>query len=217
MRSQSGLLLASVALDSIPVQDFAARLNLYQRTVELDRQHAYIRLASFLRERLPDHQNITMAFGDAGVFPYAFQSRFIDTNGLAEPFLARLFRLPDGADKTQQYTNYVLSWKPDMLILGVGSLSDNVLNIPVNLHSPFREALLPAVFESYRDYGLLYTCSVKAYYDLHFGVWRKSPNRDAIAAALLDYCRSDGYVLPGGLTVETHGQQIHFPGISPAG
>jgi hypothetical protein len=207
------LLVLPLVFAQIPLAEIFTRLNLYQRTVEANQQQPYIQFATFLRERLPQHKDMTMVFGDAGIFPYAFQSRFIDANGLSEPDIAHLFRLPDGAEKTRLYNEYILSWNPDIIILGVGPVEEGLWKAPVNRHSPFRQPQPPESFAGFRDYGIRYVCSVKAGYDIHLGVWQDSPYFDAIVTTLLEYCETEGYLLPDGFTVETQGQQIKFPGL----
>ncbi len=187
-------------------------LNLYKRTVTSVNDIAYVQFGTYLRAHLPNYEKMTLVFGDAGIFPYAFQSRFVDADGLAEPFLAHLFRLPDGPDKAEKYTNYILSWKPDIIIMGYGAVDGEGAWIPpVNPHSPFQAPQPLSVFASFRDYGMEYVCSVKSIYDIHVTVWKDSPYYKSLVTTLRGYCEENGYMLAGGFVVKPNGGKVVFP------
>jgi len=198
--------------------DWRAAVDLPERAREATGSHRYLQLGRFLRARLPDHERITMVFGDAGALPYAFHSRFVDANGLTEAYLAHLFQVPNGPEKARRYADYVLSWQPDIIVLGFGAADPNgVWYSPPNMHSPFRGPTPIDVFEAYRAFGIEYVCTAHAYYDLHFGVRRSSPDFEPIVAALLDYCGARGYALPGGLTIALAARSVHFPAVPISG
>ncbi|RMF49511.1 MAG: hypothetical protein D6749_13025, partial [Chloroflexota bacterium] len=79
------------------------------------KHHHYINAALYWRSQLPDPSRITVVFGDAGAVAYTLGSRFIDPNGLAEPPIAHLFRLPDGEEKIARFLKHVLGNQPDIL------------------------------------------------------------------------------------------------------
>jgi hypothetical protein len=171
-----------------------------------------------LRENLPDPESVTVVFGDAGCVPYAAHCRFIDSNGLTEPFIARLFREEHGAEKAAVYVDYVMRWDPDLIILGWGEINNEIFYIEPNLHGPFLDDPRIEVWQHFRDHGFGYLCSLDlsrspGYYDLHFGARPDSPSFDDLAPAMRDYCaRRGGYTL-SRLTVRDHhaGRAVTFP------
>ena len=158
---------------------------------------------------------MTLVFGDAGVFPYVLGSRFVDANGLTEPYLARLFREPNGPEKARKFADYVLSWQPDIIIFAFGEADDGRWVSMDNDHSPFLGPTPMSVFRAYRDYGVGYVCTAHAYYDLHFGVRQTSKYFEPASAALLEYCGQNGLVLDDGLAVTLDGEEVHFPRLTP--
>jgi hypothetical protein len=196
--------------------EIPARLRLYERAEESTDRHRYIRMGNFLRERIPDTEDMTFVFGDAGVLPYALGSKFIDANGLTEPFIARLFAEENGPEKARKFADYVLSWRPDVIVIAFGRADrrGNWTSVP-NRHSPFRGPTPISVFQAYKDFGIGYVCTAHAYYDLHFGLRRESRHFAAAAGALQEYCRENGLVLANGLTVRLGGESVHFPRVSP--
>ena len=191
------------------------RLRLYTEAEESTAQHEYIRLGEFLRNRIPDIEELTLVFGDAGVFPYVLGSRFVDANGLTEPYLARLFREPNRHEKARKFADYVLSWQPDIIIVAIGETDDGRLVSRSNNHSPFLGPTPMSVFRAYRDYGVGYVCTAHAYYDLHFGVRQTSKYFEPASVALLEYCGQNGLVFADGLTVTLDGEEVHFPRLTP--
>lgn len=191
-----------------------ATLNIYERAVQATNDHIYLKIGNALHEALANPEAITLAFGDAGALPYALDSRFIDTNGLTEPFIARLFRLEDGEMKTRLYVDYIIRQQPDLVVLAYGDLNmaTGMWDIPINNHSPFNGYLPAELYTAYRDSGIVYVCSINSYSALHMGVRLGSPQADALVEALSEYCANGGYRLPDGLIVRSpDGQIIIFP------
>ena len=205
----------SIAAADTGAGSVVERLRLYTQAEETTAQHEYIRLGEFLRDRIPDIEELTLVFGDAGVFPYVLGSRFVDANGLTEPYLARLFREPNGPEKARKFADYVLSWQPDIIIVAFGEADDGRWESMDNNHSPFRAPTPMSVFRAYRDYGVGYVCTAHAYYDLHFGVRQTSKYFEPASAALLEYCAQNGLVLDDGLAVTLDGEEVHFPRLTP--
>ena len=206
---------ASIAASDTLAGSVVERLRLYTRAQESTEQHRYIRIGEFLRDRIPNIEELTLVFGDAGVFPYVLGSRFVDTNGLTEPYLARLFREPNGPDKARKFSDYVLSWQPDIIIVAAGEADNGRLESRANIHSPFLGPTPMSVFRAYREYGVGYVCTARAYYNLHFGVRQTSKHFEPASAALLEYCGQNGLVLDDGLTVTLDGEAVHFPRLTP--
>lgn len=191
------------------------RLNLRARAVADAEAHHYLSLGRFLRERLTAHEDITLAFGDAGALAYAFRSRFVDLNGLTEPAIAHLFRLPDGPEKTRRFIAHVNARAPDIVILGFAERNADGSYTPFeNEHSPFRGPTPLDVFRAYRDAGIAFVCSIHAYYDLHIGVASGSPHAAEIGAALLEYCRAHGSAIGERFVVTDGRESVVFPPIA---
>ncbi len=211
----SMLWAGSIAAANTGTGTVVERLRLYTRAQESTAQHRYIRIGEFLRDRIPDIEELTLVFGDAGVFPYVLGSRFVDTNGLTEPYLARLFREPNGHEKARKFADYVLSWQPDIIIVAFGEADDGRWVSRDNDHSPFLGPTPMSVFRAYRDFGIGYVCTVSASSNLHFGVRRTSRHFTPATAALLEYCGQDGLILDDGLTVTLDWEEVHFPRLTP--
>ena len=211
----SMLWAGSIAAADTGAGSLVERLRLYTEAEESTAQHEYIRLGEFLRDRIANIEELTFVFGDAGVFPYVLGSRFVDANGLTEPYLARLFREPNGPDKARKFADYVLSWQPDIIIVAFDEADDGRWVSIGNNHSPFLGPTPMSVFRAYRDYGVGYVCTVHTYYDLHFGVRQTSKYFEPASAALLEYCGQNGLVFDDGLTVTLDGEEVHFPRLTP--
>ena len=211
----SVLWAASITASDTGAGSLVERLRLYTQAEESTAQHEYVRIGEFLRDRIANIEELTFVFGDAGVFPYVLGSRFVDTNGLTEPYLARLVREPNGPDKARKFSDYVLSWQPDIIIVAFGEADNGRWESPSSIHSPFRGPTPVSVFHAYREYGVGYVCTAHAYYDLHFGVRQTSKHFEPASAALLEYCGQNGLVLDDGLTVTLDGEAVHFPRLTP--
>ena len=209
------LWIASIAARDTGAVSLVERLRLYTRTQESTAQHEYVGIGEFLRDRIPDIEELTLVFGDAGVFPYVLGSRFVDANGLTEPYLARLFREPNGPEKARKFADYVLSWQPDLVVVAFGETDNGRWESLDNIHSPFLGPTPMSVFRAYRGYGIGYVCTVHAYSDLHFGVRQTSRHFTPATAALLEYCGQNGHILDDGLTVTLGGEVVHFPRLKP--
>jgi hypothetical protein len=197
------------------VRDLTAfsRLNLYARSEASFQQHLYIKLGTYLGNALPNRAQITFVFGDAGGIPYTTGFRFIDPNGLTEPYIAHLFRMPNSPEKTTLFTNYILSWNPDVVVLGYGTVDDYGL-IPVisSTHNPFFGTEPIELYEAYKAHTFVYLCTVRAYSDLQIGVRSDSPYFLEISKAFSDYCNTDsGYFLKNGITVYSDQTKVYFP------
>ena len=206
---------ASIAASDTRAGSVVERLRLYTQAEETTAEHEYVRIGEFLRDRIPDIEELTFVFGDAGVFPYVLGSRFVDANGLTEPYLARLFREPNGPEKAGMFADYVLSWQPDIIILAFGGTDNGRWESLDNIHSPFLGPTPMSVFRAYRDYGIGYVCTARAYYNLHFGVRQTSKHFEPASTALLEYCGQNGLVLDDGLTVTLDGEEVYFPRLTP--
>jgi hypothetical protein len=205
--------MAMVAGAFVVSQRSTQTINIYAKAAQGHQEHVYIQFGQYMREQLPDHERATLAFGDAGCIPYASHVTFIDTNGLTEPYIAHLFQVDDLDTKTKRFSEYVLSWNPDLIVLGYGDTVENAWNIPPNLHSPFGRESRVGVFEAYQQDGFEYICSIRSYSDLHLGVSRDSPRFADIAPAMLEYCEQHGYMLDH-LIVRDETGSVFFPRVT---
>jgi len=76
----------------------------------------YSRVAPVLRS-IPDHEHITLAWGDAGRLPYMSELLNIDPVGLNTNEIAH-------AHTTQEVVNFIIRSKPDMIIIPLSLPSD---------------------------------------------------------------------------------------------
>jgi len=209
---RAGLPLALAGALAFLIAAPAARPGLREAAARGVERHAYLQLGRALRAALPAPEQVVVVFGDAGGIPYSLGSIFIDPNGLSEPPIARLFRLPDEAEKARRLADYLLSQHPDLVVLGYGRpRADGSLRVGANRHSPLRE---PDLYTPARllAAGFRYACSARAYSDLHFGVNPSSPHADAVVRALRALCAGPiGYQLPDGLVLEHARERVHFP------
>jgi hypothetical protein len=193
---------------------FTTRLNLLQRANEATEKHPYLRFGRFMKNNLPEPEKVTFVFGDAGCIPYASHFRFIDANGLTEPYIAKLFLEKDSLKKAKLFSEYVLKWNPDIIVLKCGKPRDTGYPLRGNPHSPFLNNPRIEVYEAFRERGFLYLCSLPCYYDLHFGVRRESPHFKEVAPLLVKYCQQNsGYLLNDGLTITQGERSVTFPGL----
>ena len=83
--------------------------------------HPYIKFGSYLKENLSFYKNLTISMGDGGTVPYSANCITIDPAGLTEPYIAKLAKYK-GADKIRKYSDYILSYKPDIIMLTGGKV-----------------------------------------------------------------------------------------------
>lgn len=186
-------------------------LNVYAKAEKTVSEHYYIQFGEHLHNTLSHPEEITLVFGDAGAIPYALQGTFIDTNGLTEPPLARLFRQPDDAEKIETYVNHILSYDPDIVVLAWGNVSETGMSMTnFNYHSPFDIPTPIELYTAYQDHNIIYACSLQFYYALHIGLWKDSPHYDELQASIASICDEKGYVLENGLTITDGSQSILF-------
>ncbi len=185
-------------------------INIYARADRSVSQHFYVQFGEYLHQSLSTPEEITLVFGDAGAIPYALQGTFIDTNGLTEPPLARLFRQPDSPEKIATYVDHILSYDPEIVVLAWGATAEGVSQTQVNTHSPFDVPTPIELYTAYDDHNIIYACSLEFYYDLHIGLWRDSPHYDELNAAISTICDEQGYILENGLTITDGNLSIRF-------
>jgi hypothetical protein len=184
---------------------------LYQRTVAATERHHYLRFGRYLRARVPDHQKLTIAFGDTGALAYGLDGIVVDTDGLTETAVARLFPEPHGPRKTRAFLDHVLGHDPDLLVLGVRRPAGNTLRPAPDPYSPFR---VPdaAVHRAYRERGYQYLCTPAMFTEVHVAVDPRSPRAGALVRAVIEYTDlSGGYRLPGGLRLAFGSEVVAFP------
>lgn len=210
------LTLASAGLigfSSIHLDGLAQGTNILAKSRSATAEHKYLQFGNYLKNAIPDAEDVTLVFGDAGAIPYSFSGRFVDSNGLTEPEIAHLFQMPDGPQKARVYSDYILSQQPDIVVLArTGEMkADGIWYETPNEHSPFRGIMPASVNEAYLDYGIVYSCSLRLYMELHIGLNSNSPYYDTLQKALLPYCEKNGFILADGLTASDGVKAVHFP------
>jgi hypothetical protein len=171
--------------------------------------HLYLKFGRYLRAHLSDPSAVTLVMGDSGAVPYAAGCRFIDSNGLTEPGLARLFG--EQPDKVRRYLAHLRRFHPDVVVLWYGSpRPDGVLPLGWNAHSPLSPEEWLRVSRELRDGGFGYLGTIHAYYDLHLGLDRNSPHFDELRRVLGEYVRENGYRLPAGLGLRVGSEEVRF-------
>lgn len=205
-----------IELLSTPQTSGISFANIYQVIHDKFDEHLYVRFGKFLKNHLREPQDTTLVFGDAGCTPYSSGVKFIDSNGLTEPYVAHLFKIKDKQQISKMYTDYVLSFNPDIIVIGIGAFGASGSNSPLfaNEHSPFGISPQLSEYETYRNAGFSYLCSIKSYYDLHLAVRPGSPQFTQVVPTLREYCRNNGYTLENGITKTWQGT-VHFPNLTP--
>jgi len=193
-----------------------SRLDLAERARASTREHPYLRFGTYLRRRLVRPERLGLVFGDAGCIPYASHCRFLDANGLAEPPIARLFWEKDPAQRARRFVDLVRDFAPDLVVLAHGPARDGWLDAPFSMHSPFWDGARREVGIGYKEMGIGYVCSVRAFYDVHVGVRQDSALCPQLLPLLARYCASNGYTLPGGLGMRYPDGSVHFEAASCA-
>lgn len=202
------------------------RLDIAARARTAFEEHAYVQFGTHLARTLRAPERATMVFGDTGCIPYASGTRFLDTNGLTEPYLARLFRETDPDRLISRFSDHVLSARPDIVALEVqggkqrGRVTGGVLRLPAsqNVHSPLGR--LPSDLPFKRRLaaaGVHYFCTLKmSVYDIHLGVRPGSPAFADATAALRSFCSGPGgYFVDGDLVVHDASGEVRFPRLRP--
>jgi len=192
--------------------------NLASRARAAFERDPYMLFAEQLKKHLPEPERFTLVFGDAGTLPYALGCRYIDPNGLSEPAIARLFRLPDGPEKTGAFVARLFDPQPDMVILPLGGTPDARGNFILghNAHDPFRGVIPEPYWLRLVEDGFLYACTLDLHYPVHVALRRSSPHFEALLEALRGY--SDFHLPPtgqGGLLVLAPDFRIQLPGVDP--
>lgn len=202
-------IMVFVSHDSTKGLASLADINVYRKTIEQTAAHHYLRFGNYMREHLSKPEDITMVMGDAGAVPYSFHCKFIDSNGLTEPYIARLFgNVPD---KTSLFVNYIKRQQSDIFIIGYTRPDPNgVLSLFENEHSPLNTDEQFETLKAFQDYGIKYVGSLEAYYDLHIGLREDSEHFNELRNVLTQYLLINGYILKDGLYIQHNGEFIHF-------
>lgn len=155
------------------------------RAVEARSEHQeilndrYKAIAAELNE-IPGHENMTLAFMDAGVIPYYSHLKVIDMVGLNNNEIARLH-------DPLRIISYLDSVKPDMFFIPVNHLAPDdscrvIIDFSHGLTYPVHRQLM--YDPRFRDYKLLTIFNV-AVYDLALFVNERSPNAASIEGTLM--------------------------------
>ena len=182
--------------------------NIHRRAKEVMNRQFYVQLGEFLKSRLAEPENATLVYGEAGTLPYAAHLKFVDNNGLTEPYIARLYGVEDPQERVQLFTEYVLGWEPDVIAFG-GSSTGRIRKRP-KISRPFNDL---HIFSAYRDHGYMYLCSMykgiigktrnphRETHDMHFLMRAGTQQHETLRSALLEFAQAHGYVLPEGLVL----------------
>ncbi|MFM8269631.1 MAG: hypothetical protein ACKN9V_05520, partial [Pseudomonadota bacterium] len=177
-------------------------LALYQETRRQLDGDPYVAFGKYLQKHIKKPEEVSLMFGDAGSIPYFFNCKFIDINGLTEPYLAKLFRDPKKSEKVAQY---ISNQKLDMAVLAV---ENNWINLkkdsqslpqgPLNKPREYAYLLRRMKADGFVYGGTLHASS----YDLHFGLNRQSPRFSELKKVLSDYISTGkGFVKESSLIV----------------
>lgn len=185
--------------------------SLFNETIDQIESDPYLSLGSFLQNHVSKPEEITLMFGDAGSIPYAFDCKFVDINGLTEPYLAKMFR---ASDRRGKVTDYILRNKIDLAVIAVEApwmnLSIDSQKTPQGpLSKPNEYAYL---LRKMKKEGFVYAGSIHSpAYDVHFGLNTKSPRFKDLQNALFEYRRTGKAFLKGSeLKVEFSDGDIVF-------
>lgn len=175
--------------------------------------HPYVKFGRFLKQNLQQPQQSTLVFGDAGCIPYASDLRFIDSNGLTEPYIAHLFKIKDKKQVVRLMTDYILQQHPDIIVIHYGKVSkDNSAGLSSNPHSPLGDSPQLAEFKIYHDHGFQYLCSLpNGEWDVHLAVQPDSLQAKQLIPIILQYCQTNGYFLSQGLLKKNSEGSVWFP------
>lgn len=184
---------------------------LFKETEEQMERDPYAHFARFLQNHVRRPDEITLMFGDAGSIPYFFDCKFIDINGLTEPYLARMFR---AQDREKKVIEYVKSQKVDMAVLAVESnwmnLTKDSQKLPQGPLSKANE--YAALLRQMKADGFVYAGSIHSpAYDVHFGLNKFSSKFDELNEVLGDYIStSKGFIKDSHLQVEFSSGDVVF-------
>lgn len=224
IKSYALLVLLAVFLifSAFSIKEFSLKkLNLYSQAQQATSRFYYVQLGQFLRDHLPSHRKITLIYGDAGALPYELRCKFIDTNGLSEPAIAKFFGQPDSRQKADDFADYLLSWSPDLLIIAGDTAAGGRVTHAITQHDPFRALRMWGhydseklwAYERLKEAGFQYQHSTTGYfYDLHFLVKKSSPFADELYKALQAHsAQFPIYTLRRGLFFHNERREVHFP------
>jgi hypothetical protein len=185
---------------------------MYRDSLNLLSQHPYVKFARNLQKRIPKPDEVTLMFGDAGAIPYFFNCKFLDINGLTEPFLARSFR--EGEKRRVKVSDYVQGNNVDLAVLAVEGAGLNLQKDSQRLpHGPLSDPSEYRYFlERQKENGFVYVGTLHTdEYDLHFGANSHSPNFNNLKNVLEQYIsEGNGYFIKSDLVVQFTGGDVTF-------
>ncbi len=207
------LLILLLPLDKIGLNYNLGIPHLYHTTEQQFEAHPYVKFGRFLKQHLLQPQQTTLVFGDAGCIPYTSDLRFIDSNGLTEPYIAHLFKISDKQQAVKLLTEYILRQNPDIIVIHYGKVDkEDSATLGSNPHSPLGDSPQLSEFQAYRDQKFQYLCSLpNGTLDVHLAVQPNSPQANQLIPVILQYCQTEGYFLPHGLTKKNAQGSVWFP------
>lgn len=207
------LLILLFPLDKIGLNYNLGTPHLYNTTEQQFEAHPYVKFGRFLKQHLVQPQRTTLVFGDAGCIPYTSDLRFIDSNGLTEPYIAHLFKILDKQQVVKLLSEYILRQNPDIIVIHYGKVDkEGSATLDSNPHSPLGNSPQLFEFQAYRDQKFQYLCSLpNGTLDVHLAVQSNSPQAKQLIPVILQYCQTEGYFLPHGLTKKNAQGTVWFP------
>lgn len=208
------LVIAISLYGGIRQRQRSSPMALYKDTLKEMRSDAYVELAQYLQKKIRNPAEVSLMFGDAGAIPYFFDCKFVDINGLTEPFLARMFK---DKDRKLKVARYVSEQKVDIAVLAVENdwinLKRDSQRLPQGpLSKPEEYAFL---LRQMKKDGFVYAGTVHyPAYELHFGINKNSPRVDELKKVLLDYVNLEkGFVKKGPLRIQFSDGDVIFENI----
>jgi hypothetical protein len=189
-------------------------LALYRESIDQMNRDPYVALSRYLQKNIGKPKDISLMFGDAGSIPYFFDCKFIDINGLTEPYIAKMFSVKKREEKV---ADYISSKKLDMAVLAVENqwinLSKDSQRLPQGpLKTPKEYAHL---LRKMKKDGFAYAGTIHAaVYDLHFGLNKNSASFAELQKVLSDYIAlGKGSIKDSDLHVEFTDGDVVFENI----
>lgn len=210
--NKKSILIAIIAISLIGKTSMNLRNNIFSFILKVDKQideHPYIQLGKYLTKHITSPHEVCFAFGDAGAIPYSFDCKFIDMNGLSEPYLARLVKANNSSLKTKLYIKYFEKYRPDIIVILTGDENHKDPTLP---HGPLQHPDEYRTFlKNLSENGYIYGGTIKAKYKLHIALNKNSKKFEELKNALKKYSEYENLSKQDGkFTVRFDAGNIQF-------
>jgi hypothetical protein len=154
----------------------------FYKNAEHTYSEVYEGIGQKLQKSFQNQKKITFASPDAGAIQYNFDGDFIDTNGLAEPYIARLFKykFDPKVNNADSIMTYYQKQNIDFYIQGYSDkgLDKGLPNLLPNPHTPLTEENTVKHLALWQKNGIHYVGSIKTRlpYDLVFFINTRAKN-----------------------------------------